>query len=277
MKNKKPTRIRQLELPGRVHASSARQADLQLLSAAPKDFLDTTHFDTVRFPPPSWAVSAFKHATNDGSLAYTPYRGNAAVLNALGNSLSQFLEVPVDPELNIALTPGTQSGLFATMSSLVEEGDRIALVDPDYLFNARILEFLGADIGYVPLHRSSTAPRIDLDILECEFAKRGARVLVFSNPNNPTGYVYPQHILEKISKLVLRYDVTVVVDSLYSRLIHKPHKYIHFCSLPHMKERVITLLGPSKTESLSGYRLGIVVGAEEIMHRIEKCSFDYFS
>ncbi|WP_299977743.1 aminotransferase class I/II-fold pyridoxal phosphate-dependent enzyme [Desulfobacula sp.] len=267
--NKKPGRINRLELPNRVAGSSARQADLDLLSFAPENFLDTTHFDTVRFPPPSWAVGEFERAAKNGSFAYTPYRGNAAVLKALGDSLSRFLGVAVDPEQNIVLTPGTQAGLFTTLASLAGDGDRIALVDPDYLFNARILQFLGADIGYVPLHQSSTAPSIDLEALEYEFAENGARVLVFSNPNNPTGYIYPRHVLEEMAKLVLCYDVTIVVDSLYSRLVHKPHQYTHFVSLPGMQERVITLLGPSKTESLSGYRLGVVVGPAQLMPRLE--------
>ncbi|MCK4508761.1 MAG: aminotransferase class I/II-fold pyridoxal phosphate-dependent enzyme [Desulfuromonadales bacterium] len=112
-------------------------------------------------------------------------------------------------------------------------------------------------------------PSIDLDMLEREFAKNHARVLIFSNPNNPTGYIYPKEILKKIASLVLRYDVTVVVDSLYSRLVHKPHEYTHLASLPRMQEHVITLLGPSKTESLSGYRLGVVVGPAQLMPRLE--------
>lgn len=266
---KKPNRINQLELPDRVPGSSARQADLDLLSHAPENYLDTTHFDTVRFPPPPWAVLAFERAAKNGHLAYTPYRGHSGVLNALGDSLSKFLGIPVDPEQNIVLTPGTQAGLFVTLASLVGDGDRIALADPDYLFNARILQFLNADIGYVPLHQSSLEPNMDLDVLENEFSQKGARVLVFSNPNNPTGYVYPKHVLEKIAQLALRYDITVVVDSLYSRLVHKPHEYIHLSSLPGMQDRVITLLGPSKTESLSGYRLGVVVGSAQLMSRLE--------
>lgn len=266
---KQPHRISRLELPGRVPGGNARKADLELLAAAPEKFLDTTHFDTVRFPPPSWAVEAFTLAAKDGSLAYTPYRGNATVLNTLGDSLSRFLGIVVDPEQQIVLTPGTQAALFATLASLVEKGGRIALTDPDYLFNARILEFLGADIGYVPLTESSTAPRLDLEALEREFAANNARVLLFSNPNNPTGYIYPREVLEKIAKLVARYDVTVVVDSLYSRLVHKPHSYSHLASLPDMQERVVTLLGPSKTESLSGYRLGVVVGPSWLMPRLE--------
>jgi aspartate/methionine/tyrosine aminotransferase len=182
---KQPNRIGRLELPDRVAGSSARQADLALLSVAPASFLDTTHFDTVRFPPPPWALGAFERAAKDGSLAYTPYRGNAAVLDALSGSLSRFLGIAVDPHKNIVLTPGTQAALFGTLASLAEDGDRIALVDPDYLFNARILEFLGADIGYVPLHQSSTAPRIDLDALEHEFAEHMRQGAAFFEPQQP--------------------------------------------------------------------------------------------
>jgi aspartate/methionine/tyrosine aminotransferase len=264
-----PSRIARLELQNRVPGNSARRADLQLLAKAPDAYLDTTHFDTVRFPPPSWAHETFARAAKDGSLAYTPYRGNTAVLETLGHSLSEFLGVDVDPQQHIALTPGTQAALFGTLAALVEKGERIALTDPDYLFNARILEFLGADIGYVPLRDSSTAPSLDLDALEDEFSSKHARIFLFSHPNNPTGYVYPIEVLEKIAELVLRYDVTVVVDALYSRLIHKPHVYAHFVSFPNMQNRVVTLMGPSKTESLSGYRLGVVVGPSWLMPRLE--------
>ena len=65
---KQPSRLNRLELPSRVFGMSARQADLDLLSVAPENFLDTTHFDTVRFPPPSWAVAAFLRSAWDAEL-----------------------------------------------------------------------------------------------------------------------------------------------------------------------------------------------------------------
>ena len=63
---KQPSRISQLELQGRAGEISARQADLDLLEMAPEGFLDTTHFDTVRFPPPNWVAEAFAQAASDG-------------------------------------------------------------------------------------------------------------------------------------------------------------------------------------------------------------------
>lgn len=261
-------RIKQLELPGRAGSMSARQADLELLKMAPENFLDTTHFDTVRFPPPSWATEVFVEAAKDGSKAYTPYRGSTEVLEKISESISQFIGIGIR-QSNLILTPGTQAGLFITLSSMVERGVRVALMSPDYLFNARILEFLGADIGYVPLHNSSTKPEPDFEALENEFENNGARIFIFSNPNNPSGYVYTKVDLQEIAHLAVKYDVTVVVDSLYSRLMHDDFEYMHLVSFQGMKNRTITLLGPSKTESLSGYRLGVVVAPENYMPDIE--------
>ena len=262
-----PSRIKELELPGRAGVNSARQADLNLLKIAPKGFLDATHFDTVRFPPPPWALKVFNEAANNGDYAYSPYRGNKDVLETLAGSLTRFMDTEISIQ-NIILAPGTQAGLFIALSAIAEQGTRVALMSPDYLFSARILRFLGADIGYIPIHESSISPTPDLTALEDEFTK-GTRILVFSNPNNPTGYVYSENQLNLIAGLVNKYDVTVVIDSLYSRLLHNNQTYTHLASLPGMQERVITLLGPSKTESLSGYRLGVVIGPVDLMPRLE--------
>ena len=187
-------RIGALKLPERAAIASpnVRQADLDLLARAPIRFIDTTHFDTQRFPPPPWAAERFAEAAADGAQAYTGYRGNPQVLAEVAENLSAFLGWRVDPERNLILTPGTQAALFSTLSSRVNRGDRVAVMDPDYLFTARILAFLGADPGYVPLRLDSAGQYLpDLDVLETEIVKRNARHLVFSHPNNPTGAVFP--------------------------------------------------------------------------------------
>jgi aspartate/methionine/tyrosine aminotransferase len=266
-----PARLQRLELPERapLAGTSARRADIALLAKASANFLDTTHFDTVRFPPPPWAAERFAQAAGDGALAYTGYRGNSEVLTELAGSVGAFLDLPLDPKQHLILTPGTQAGLFATLASLIEEGERVALIDPDYLFSARILRFLGADIGHVPLRLTPDEPSPDLDALEAEFKHKGARHLVFSHPNNPTGAVFSAQVIAQIAQLANAYGVTVLVDELYARLLHDGRRFPHLASEPGMFVRTVTLLGPSKTESLSGYRLGVVVAAPEVIGRIE--------
>ena len=124
-----PARLQRLELPERVPiaGTSARRADIALLAKAPPDFLDTTHFDTVRFPPPPWAAEQFARAAHDGALAYTGYRGNREVLSVLAGSVGGFLDLPLDSQQHLILTPGTQAGLFASSGF---PASRRAIVSP---------------------------------------------------------------------------------------------------------------------------------------------------
>lgn len=269
--NEEPSRIASLRIPGRVSegASSARAADRRLIAQAPRGFLDTTHFDTVRFPPPERAHAAFAAASADGDKAYSPYRGDAQVLERVAANVSDLLGVPVDPDRNVILTPGTQAGLFASLGSLVEPGARVALVNPEYLFSERILGFYGAEIAPITLNLvGANGPSPDLEALEREF-RNGAKVFVFSHPNNPTGAVYSAETLAKMAELCVEYNVTVIADELYSRLLHGSTPFNHMVSQPSMQGRTVTLLGPSKTESFSGYRVGVVVAPADLIDRIE--------
>lgn len=264
-------RIRAAGLDRRADGGSARQADRALQSRTSSTTLDTTHFDTVRFPPPDWAAERFAAAARDGALAYTSYRGSDEVRHSLAGPLTNWLGIDVDPEDNILLTPGTQAGLFTVLSGLVDPADKVALTDPDYLFSERVLSFLGAQVTHIPLlrHNHENVQLVpDLDQLERAF-RDGVRLFVFSHPNNPTGAVYPQETLESIASLAVRYEVTVLVDELYGRLVYDNTPFVHLAALPGMRERTTTLLGPSKTESLSGYRLGVVVAPRQILDAAE--------
>lgn len=264
-------RIQSAGLDDRADGSSARQADKTLAAHTSPTTLDTTHFDTVRFPPPDWAAERFAAAASNGALAYTPYRGNEEVRRALAEPLTSWLGLEVDPAENLLLTPGTQAGLFTALSGLVDPDDTVALLDPDYLFSERILTFLGAQVTHVPLRHHTDEHRQlvpDLDQLEQAF-HNGVQLLVFSHPNNPTGAVYPHETLERVAALAVRYDVTVLVDELYARLVYGDTPFSHLASLPGMRERTVTLLGPSKTESLSGYRLGVMVAPRPILDAAE--------
>ncbi|HWJ36735.1 MAG TPA: aminotransferase class I/II-fold pyridoxal phosphate-dependent enzyme [Steroidobacteraceae bacterium] len=267
-------RVRNLELPGRagIEYASARDADRQVLGSAPAEFLDTTHFDTVRFPPPDWAQEAFAKASADGALAYTGYRGNRNVLDNVARNVSSLLGVAIDPARELILTPGTQAGLFGALASLIDAGDEVLLFDPDYLFSERILRFLGATVYPISLHEAGAIEpdtiEPNLDALEAVLNRTRPKLLVFSHPNNPTGAVYPPRTLQRIAELAVKFNFMVLVDQLYCRLVYDA-AYTHLIGLPGMRERIITLLGPSKTESLSGYRLGVVVAPQWVVAGIE--------
>jgi aspartate/methionine/tyrosine aminotransferase len=249
---------------------SGRQADLELqLDGAPHGLIDTTHFDVTRFPPPDWALPAFAHAAGTGASAYTAYRGGSGVRDQCAEAISALLSVGVDAERNLILTTGTQGGLFAVLSALVDAGDRVALTDPEYLFAERILRFLGAEVIRVPVQAGRSGPHVDLRQL-ADAAVGGIRLFLTSNPNNPTGTVYSDETIQGIAGLAVQHDFLVVVDELYCRLIYGETDFTHLAGEPGMDTRAVTLLGGSKTESLTGYRIGAVVASAEIIDAVEQ-------
>jgi aspartate/methionine/tyrosine aminotransferase len=265
-------RLLRTHLPERatVLGMSVREADVQLrLDGAGHGLMDTTHFDTVRFPPPDWALQAFTAAACDGTAAYTAYRGSSDVLRSCADSVSGLLGIELDPSRNLALTTGTQGALFATLSALINEGDVVALTDPEYLFVERMLRFLGAQVLRVGLVDGPDGPQVNLAELE-GLARQGIRLFMTSNPHNPTGAVFTAETLHGVAALAVEHDFAVFVDELYCRLVYGSAPFTHIAALPGMAERTITSLGGSKTESLSGYRIGLVVAPAEIIDAVEQ-------
>jgi aspartate/methionine/tyrosine aminotransferase len=176
----------------------------------------------------------------------------------------------VDPGHEIILTPGTQGGLFAALSALVAPGDVVAYPSREYFMDERITAYLGGASHRIPLHQDDDGI-IHIEESDLEAATRaGARGVVLSHPNNPTGGVYARESLERLAAWVVATDMWAVVDQLYCRLIFAGHEYVHLGALSGMASRTITLIGPSKTESMSGYRVGAAIGPREMIDSMEQ-------
>lgn len=240
------------------------------LAAAPgtPDLIDLTHGDTRAFVPPAAAAADFAAAVAENTEAYTPYRGSAGLRSVLAPRVTRLLGRPVDGGDELIITPGTQGGLFTALSALVSPGDLVALPDPEYFMSERIIAYLGGKALRLPLSQDGNGL---LSISPASLdAAASADLLVLSHPNNPTGGVYSAETMHALAALVTAGDMLAVVDQLYCRLVFADTQYLHLGSLPGMAERTVTLLGPSKTESMSGYRVGIALGPAPIVDAMER-------
>lgn len=145
------------------------------------------------------------------------------------------------------------------------------MVEPDYFANRKLVEFFDGIVVPVALDYLDTTESAGLDLNQLENAFRsGAKILIFSNPNNPVGVVYSRNELQSIAELASRYGAFVIVDQLYCRQIYSGKVYQHFCDTGFSLDNHVTIMGPSKMESLSGYRLGVAFGARAVIERMEK-------
>ncbi len=238
------------------------------LDGAPVDF---SHGDVDAFPPTPNADSIWKEGFIRGaSQAYTEYRGSADIRDKLADKLGKFTGQQIDANSELIITPGTQGALFLALGSTVTNGTKVAVVEPDYFANRKLVKFFGGEIMPISLnYKDSQHENIpDLNQIEEAF-KSGAKAFVFSTPNNPTGLVYSKNAINKIATLAATHNVTLIVDQLYSRMLYSGEEYTHLCSCSVQPENLITIMGPSKTESLSGFRLGVAFGTPNLIERME--------
>jgi aspartate/methionine/tyrosine aminotransferase len=271
-----PDALQRMKIPELTEfiGMSLREAERGLEAIKSHEFeLDATYANTHRFPSPTWAVPTFIESANGKGMTYTPYRGDKLVRQAVAQNIQSSFGITTQDNSDVILTPGTQAALFEAISALISPGDTVMVPDPDYLTTERILKYLGANVIRIPMvweHENNIQGygQLDFNVLN-EALKSRPKLFIFSHPNNPTGTIYSDKTLSTLATLAIENDFVVISDELYCRLVFDGRKFSHIANFPGMKERTITLLGPSKTESLSGYRLGVAVAPSEIIELME--------
>ena len=263
--------------PGQEVRQADDQADTplrgDLLPGVPVDFSHGDVNETAFGPVPGALEEFVDGVRRGGPQAYTEYRGGKReVRDRLAEKLAAFTGRPVSSQRELIITPGTQGALFLAIGATVAAGDRVAIVRPDYFANRKLVEFLGAEIAPVRLDYLGHTDRagLDLEQLEAVF-KSGVKTFLFSNLNNPAGAIYSAGEIARIGELSrpVRRPRSSSTSSIRACCIRA--RPTRICVRRRADaDRIVTIMGPSKTESLSGYRLGVAFGAAHLIDRMEK-------
>ena len=257
--------------PGQESSQVATSLPLkgEKLSGTPVDF---SHGDVDAFEPLPGAFEAFSEGfRTGGSQAYTEYKGKYTIRQDVAQKLSQFTGDAIDPDKNIILTPGTQGALFLAMGSLITSGDKVAIVEPDYFANRKLVEFFDGEIVPIQMDYYASDQRAGLNLNQLENAfKNGVKLFLFSNPNNPTGGIMSKEDLEAIAEVLRGTNIMVLSDEIYAELRYDGEKHIPFSNFEGMKERTVVVSGFSKTFAMTGWRLGYALGPERIIKLMTK-------
>ena len=143
-----------------------------------------------------------------------------------------------------------------SMSALLDNGDEILIPSPDYpLWTACATLAGGKAVHYICDEQSEWYP--DLDDIEKKITDR-TKAIVIINPNNPTGALYPEEILQKIVDIARRHQLIIFSDEIYDRLVMDGEKHISIASLAS-DLFCVTFSGLSKSHMIAGYRIGWMI------------------
>lgn len=219
------------------------------------------------FDPPKEILDALAHITYNGPHQYTITYGSYNLRNALARKHGKAINRPIDPDKEVLVTCGGTEAMMCAMMTVCNQGDNVIIFSPFYENYRADTILSGANPIYVPLNPPDFT--FDKQVLEEAF-KQNVKAIVVCNPSNPTGKVFTKEELEFIGSLALKYDAYVITDEVYEHIIYEPFKHTHMAGLPGMYDNTITCSSLSKTYSVTGWRLGYLIGPEKVIENAKK-------
>jgi len=226
-----------------------------------------THFELgdPDFKAPENVISKVHNAMNNGMTHYAPSSGLPEFREAIKISCNQEFDLITKYE-QVVVTPGANSGIYWVMRVLLNEGDEVLLPNPGFpSFFAAAKSTMARIKNYRLCEKNNFIP----DIKEInELITDKTKLIVLNSPSNPIGSVIPTEILFKIYKLAEEKNIYILSDDVYRRVSFSNNYTPSVIDFDSCNRRTIMLGSLSKEYSLTGFRLGYLIGPPEIIKKI---------
>jgi len=219
------------------------------------------------FVTPWHICEAAIYSLEKGYTMYTSNKGTPELRAELARHLDSSFGLTYNPDDEILITVGVSEGLDLAMRAILNPGDEVIMPDPCYVAYPASVSLAGG----IPV-RVPTTEENDFEItasnIEPRITQRTKAILI-GYPSNPTGAVLSKEGLTRIAELAKRYNLLVISDEVYDRLVYGVE---HTClaTLPGMRERTIMLNGFSKAYAMTGWRIGYAASDKEIIGAMTK-------
>lgn len=230
---------------------------IEAMRAAGKEVLPLTAYPQ-RPLPDAMAEAAAEAARH---LRRAPAQGLPELRQAIAARLEREIGRPVDVD-RIVATTGAMDALNYAMTLLLDPGDEVLVFSPCYFFDG-IVRLAGGATRYVPLWEAEDyAYRIEA--LEASVSSR-TRVILVTNPNNPTGHVATGEELAAVARVALRHSLMVVSDESFETLVYDGREHRCILGVPGLEDRAILVRSFSKSYCLAGLRVGCLVAPRSLV------------
>ena len=195
---------------------------------------------------------------------YPPGAGIPELRRAIADHQTRFYGLAVDPDREVLVTAGATEAIAAALLALVEPGDEVIAFEPYYDSYAACIAMAGGI--RVPVTLRAPGFRPDLDALSAAVTGR-TRLILLNSPHNPTGSVFTRAELTAIADIACEHDLLVVSDEVYEHMVFDG-EHVAVATLPGMRERTVSISSAAKTFSFTGWKIGWVTGAPELVSAV---------
>jgi len=219
------------------------------------------------FDPPKEILDQLAKVAYEGPHQYSVTFGAPNLREAIAKKQGKAIGRRIDPDHEIVITCGGTEAMMCTMMTICNPGDKVMVFSPFYENYGADAILSGAEPIFIPLVPPEY--HFDIHLVEQGF-QAGAKAIIVCNPSNPCGKVFTREELMAIGTLAVKYDAYVVTDEVYEHLVYAPYTHTYMSGLPGMFDHTITCNSLSKTFSITGWRLGYVIGPSSVIEAAKK-------
>lgn len=215
------------------------------------------------FFPPIIVKNALAEVYDKGYTKYGDSKGMSDFREALAKYVTEKFKAKTSFE-NILVSPGARFSIFLAISSLLNPGNEIIIIEPAwpaYRDNA-----LNSGIKVRTIH-TTLEGKWEPKLQDIENAVNpNTKMIVLNYPNNPTGKILPEKLQDEIMNLAIKNNLYVLSDEIYSSYANKPWKSI----LTYGYDKTIVAQSFSKSHAMTGFRIGYAVSSPDIIEKMAK-------
>ena len=214
------------------------------------------------FNTPKNIINAAIKAMEDGNTKYTSVNGILQLREAICKKFKDDNGLEYNPS-QIVVSTGAKQSLANTFLAILNPGDEVIVSTPYWVSYPELIKLADGKPVFVEGDEKSNYKFTKENLEKAVTAK--TKAIVLNTPNNPTGTIYNKEELEVIADFAKKYDIIIISDEMYEKLIYDNENHISIASLSKdAYERTIVINGLSKSYAMTGWRIGYCATSEKI-------------
>ena len=214
------------------------------------------------FNTPKNIINAAIKAMEDGNTKYTSVNGILQLREAICKKFKDDNGLEYNPS-QIVVSTGAKQSLANTFLAILNPGDEVIVSTPYWVSYPELIKLADGKPVFVEGDEKSNYKFTKENLEKAVTAK--TKAIVLNTPNNPTGTIYNKEELEVIADFAKKYNIIIISDEMYEKLIYDNENHISIASLSKdAYERTIVINGLSKSYAMTGWRIGYCAASEKI-------------
>ncbi len=220
------------------------------------------------FPTPSYVIDDVKAAAeNPENHKYTAVAGLEILRKEIANTTSLYSGFVSDPN-NIVVSNGGKHAIFTTLISILDQNDEVLIPAPYWTTYPEAVKIIGGTPKIVKTTFEDNF-KVTVELLNENLTDR-TKVLVWVSPSNPTGVVYTKKEAELIYEWAFKNNIWIISDELYEHLVYEGEKTPSPAIYDPNYKNTIVINGVAKAYSMTGWRVGWIIGNDEVINIAKK-------